>query len=69
MVAMSGSIMPTPLAMPTTLASPPSTVRTDALATLGWVSVVMIPVAAANASVPSNGPCNDDRCARIRSIG
>ena len=41
---MSGSIIPTPLAMPTTRAGPPPTV---AAATLGTVSVVMIPVAAA----------------------
>ena len=49
-VAMSGSIIPTPLAMPTTRASP-----AVAAATFGTVSVVMIALAAANASVPVNG--------------
>ena len=42
-VAMSGSIIPTPLAMPTTRAGPAPTV---AAATLATVSVVMIPAAA-----------------------
>ena len=46
---MFGSIMPTPLAMPTTRAGPsPTTAR----AVLGTVSVVMIPRAAASRSVP-----------------
>ena len=42
MVSMSGSIIPTPLAMPTTRAAPAL-----AVATFGWVSVVIIAVAAA----------------------
>ena len=63
-VAMSGSIMPTPLAMPTTRASP-----TAACATLGTVSVVMIARAAATASVPSNGGASEARWDRTRSIG
>ena len=46
-VAMFGSIMPTPLATPTTRADPPATV---ASAILGTVSVVMIPRATAAAS-------------------
>ena len=48
-VAMSGSIIPTPLAIPTTRAGPSPTV---AEATLGTVSVVMIPRAASSAEVP-----------------
>ena len=49
-VAMSGSIIPTPLAMPTTRAGRR---RPCAAATFGTVSVVMIPRAAASASVPT----------------
>ena len=51
-VAMSGSIMPTPLAMPTTRAGPSPTTA-DAI--FGTVSVVIIPTAARRASVPSKG--------------
>ncbi len=65
---MSGSIMPTPLAIPTTRAVP-VVAGSVATATFGWVSVVMIPVAAAVAVVPSNGGRSDARCERIRSIG
>jgi hypothetical protein len=63
-VAMSGSIMPTPLAMPTTDAPP---ARADA--TLGRVSVVMMARAAATASVPAKGGRTAARPARTRSIG
>ena len=65
-VAMSGSIIPTPLAMPTTRAGPSPTV---ASATLATVSVVMMPMAARTASVSSGSRRHAATPARIRSSG
>ena len=68
MVAMSGSIMPTPLATPTIRgASGPSPTLAEAV--LANVSVVIIPVATRMASVSVNGPVSCARCERMRSIG
>jgi hypothetical protein len=63
-VARFGSSMPTPLATPTTVASPARARRT-----LGRVSVVMI--AAATASASRSGSCTGIPCrpGRMRSIG
>ncbi len=63
-VAMSGSIIPTPLANPTIVT--PSTI---ADATFATVSVVMMPWAAGSTSVSGSGGASDARCARTRSIG
>lgn len=68
-VAMSGSIMPTPFATPTTRHSP-----TRASATLGTVSVVIIADATTVASVTGNrsvhsAPAMPSRYARTLSIG
>ena len=63
-VAMSGSIMPTPLATPTTRAAPHV-----AAANFGWVSVVMMPRATASASVPESVAGMDARPVLTRSIG
>ena len=65
-VAMSGSIIPTPLAIPTTRAAEPATV---ADATLATVSVVIIPAAGPSASVRGSGAGIAARPGRIRSIG
>ena len=65
-VAMSGSIIPTPLATPTIRAGPGPTV---ADATLGWVSVVMIPAATGSASLPAKGQVSASSPDRTRSIG
>ena len=66
MVAMSGSIIPTPLATPTTRGSVAR--RRSLGATFGWVSVVII--AAATRVRRSTGAVgNPARCERIRSIG
>ena len=63
---MSGSIMPTPLAMPVTVAPP-----TCAVDSLAWVSVVMMaPAAACRPSSPgSGGHASWSRWLRSRSIG
>ena len=66
---MSGSIMPTPLAIPTIEASPPSVVGTVAEATLATVSVVMMAVAAGSAWSMVNGRARISSCLRTRSIG
>jgi hypothetical protein len=63
---MSGSIIPTPLAMPTTRAGPAPIM---ASAVFGTVSVVMIPRAAAVTSTPSGAVGSAATPARIRSIG
>ena len=63
---MSGSIIPTPLAMPTTRAGPSPI---PASATFGTVSVVIIARAAATASVPSGRPGIAATPARMRSSG
>ena len=66
---MSGSIMPTPLAIPTIDATPPSPVGTVADATLATVSVVIMAVAAGSASATSNGSASVSSFLRTRSIG
>ena len=65
-VAMSGSIKPTPLAMPTTLAELPAT---TASASFGTVSVVIIPRAGPAASSDVRVSGSASMPARIRSIG
>ena len=65
-VAMFGSIMPTPLATPTTRALLPAIVASAILRT---VSVVMMPRATASASVPTIAVGMFARPARMRSIG
>ena len=65
-VAMSGSIIPTPLAMPTTRAGPSPT---RASATFGTVSVVIIARAAATASVAVGAAGISATPARMRSSG
>ena len=65
-VAMSGSIIPTPLATPTTRADEPAT---SAVATLCTVSVVMIARATASASSTVKGVAIPAIPARTRSIG
>jgi HK97 family phage major capsid protein len=65
-VAMSGSIIPTPLATPTTRAPEPS-MRVSA--SLWTVSVVMIPRATDSASSSGRGEGIEARPARIRSMG
>ena len=65
-VAMSGSIMPTPLATPTTRADDPATVASDTLCT---VSVVMMPRATSSASFAGRGKGKAAMPVRIHSIG
>ncbi len=65
-VAMSGSIIPTPLATPTTRAADPAM---SAAATLRTVSVVMIAVATASASSSGRGVSTAAIPARTWSIG
>ena len=65
-VAMSGSIIPTPLAMPTTRAPLAPIV---ASATLATVSVVMMPRAASSASRDGSSAGIAAMPARTRSIG
>ena len=57
-VAMSGSIIPTPLATPTMLAVSPSVVGTFAEATFGRVSVVIMAVATSTASCSAGQGAN-----------
>ena len=65
-VAMSGSIIPTPLATPTTRAVDPATVASETLCT---VSVVMMPRATSSASFAGKGKGSAAIPVRIRSIG
>ena len=65
-VAMSGSIIPTPLATPTTRADEP---RTVASASFGRVSVVMMARATSDASVPLGCAGSAAMPVRTRSIG
>ena len=69
MVAMSGSIMPTPLATPTISAVPPPVVGSVARATFGWVSVVIIAVATSVGPATKGSPATRSRCVRSRSMG
>ena len=68
MVAMSGAIMPLPLAMPVmrTVLPPMVAVRVDAL---GKVSVVMIPRAASSHLPASSAPCSAGSAVVMRSCG
>ena len=65
-VAMSGSIIPTPLAIPTTRAVLPAT---TASASLGTVSVVIMPRAGPPASSDVSSAGRASIPARMRSIG
>ena len=64
---MSGSIIPTPLAIPTSCAGPSPIVHR---ATLARVSVVMIAAAASsNVAAAPDGHSTSSKCERSRSIG
>ena len=65
-VAMFGSIMPTPLATPTTRAVDPAMVADEILCT---VSVVMMPRATSSASLSGSGKGSDAIPARMLSMG
>ena len=68
MVAISGAIMPEPLAMPQSVTLCPS-ISTLRIAPLGNVSVVMMASAAGNQAFASSALCNLGNSARTFSTG